>query len=80
MIPASTALHRAVVERRLYVPDHATLAQHAANAVARQTRRGWRLDRPSRAAGLNIDAIIALAMAVDAAENQPAASALLGWL
>lgn len=80
MIPASTALHRAVVERRLCVPDHPTLAQHAANAVARQTRRGWRLDRPSRAAGLNIDAIIALAMAVDAAENQPQATELLGWL
>lgn len=29
-------------------------------AVARQSRRGWRIDRPSRAVGENIDAIVAL--------------------
>jgi hypothetical protein len=80
MIPASAALHRAVVERRLCVPDSPTLAQHAANAVARQSRRGWRLDRPSRQAGLNIDAVIALAMAVDAVENQGQPVERLGWL
>jgi HNH endonuclease len=60
------------------VPHHQTLAQHAANAVARQTRRSWHLDRPSRAAGRNIDAMIALAMAVDAAENPPAATSCSG--
>jgi len=36
-----------------------------------QSRRGCRLDRPSRAAGENADAIIALAMALDRLDNQP---------
>jgi phage terminase large subunit-like protein len=80
MIPASQRLHRAVVEQRLCVPDDPVLARHAANAVARQSRRGWRLDRPSRQAGVNIDALVALAMAVDAAECQQPATELLGWL
>ncbi len=48
MIPASGALHRAVVERRLTLPAEPTLNQHATNAIARQSRRGWRIDRPSR--------------------------------
>ncbi len=80
MIPASQRLHRAVVERRLVVPPNPVLTRHAANAVARQSRRGWRLDRPSREAGVNIDALIALAMAVDSAENQQPVTELLGWL
>jgi hypothetical protein len=78
MIPASDRLYRAVVEARLVLPDHEELRQHAANATARNSRRGWRLDSPSRNA--NIDAIVALAMALDAAENQAASVELLGWL
>jgi hypothetical protein len=80
MMPASSRLHRAVVERRLVLPDDPTLAQHAANAVARHGRRGWRLDRPSREAGMNIDAIVALAMAVDRAEHRSAGLEVVGWL
>ena len=80
MIPASQRLHRAVVEQRLCVPGDPVLARHAANAVARQSRRGWRLDRPSRTAGVNIDALVALAMAVDGAECQQPATELLGWI
>lgn len=80
MMPASAALHRAVVERRLVVPDDPVLRAHAANAVARHSRRGWRLDRPSRSAGENIDALIALAMALDACDHQPEPVQLLGWL
>ncbi|MGB0097921.1 MAG: hypothetical protein WBP81_35955 [Solirubrobacteraceae bacterium] len=73
MIPASKGLHRAIVERRLVLPASEILAQHAADAVARQSRRGWRLDRASRGAGTNIDAIVALAVALDRLEHQPEA-------
>ena len=79
MIPASQALHRAVVGRRLVLPADETLSAHAAHAIARQSRRGWRLDRPSRAAGQNIDAIVALAMALDRLENQPQGLEVVGW-
>ena len=79
MIPASQGLHRAVVEQRLVLPADETLSAHAAHAVARQSRRGWRLDRPSRSAGVNIDAIVALAMALDRLENQPQGLEVVGW-
>ncbi len=80
MIPASKGLHRAIVEQRLVLPADGTLAGHAANAVAKQSRRGWRIDRPSRAAGENIDAIIALAMALDRRDHQPAGLEVVGWM
>ena len=79
MIPASKGLHRAIVERRLVLPADQTLASHASHAVARQSRRGWRLDRPSRAAGENIDAIVALAMALDRQDNQPEGLEVVGY-
>ena len=79
MIPASKGLHRAIVEQRLVLPADDKLASHAANAVAKQSRRGWRIDRPSRAAGENIDAIVALAMALDRLEHQPQGLEVVGW-
>ncbi len=42
------------------------------------SRRGWRLDRPSLDT-LN-DSIIALCMALDALEDQPEPVQLVGWL
>jgi phage terminase large subunit-like protein len=78
MIPASARLHAAVVEQRLTLPDDAELARHAADAVARHSRRGWRIDKPN--ARTNIDAVIALAMAVERAEHRPDPVELLGWL
>jgi hypothetical protein len=70
MIPASARLHAAVVERRLHA--------HAANTIARHSRRGWRLDKPdARTAN---DAIIALCMAIEAAENRPEPVRVLGWV
>lgn len=80
MIPASKGLHRAIVERRLVLPADQTLAEHASHTVARQSRRGWRIDRPSRAAGKNIDAIVALAMGLDRVEHQPEGLELVGWM
>lgn len=78
MVPASTALHEAIVQRRLHLPDHDELAQHAANAVQRHSRRGWRLDTPAR--GVLIDGIVALAMAVDRAAHREPETQLVGWL
>lgn len=78
MIPASARLHAAIVERRLTLPDDAEFAKHAANAIAKHSRRGWRIDKAAR--GDNIDAMIALAMAVERAEYQPEPVQVLGWL
>jgi phage terminase large subunit-like protein len=78
MIPASHRLHAAIVEHRITLPDDSELARHASDAIARHGRRGWRIDKPRKE--INIDAIVALAMAVDRAEHQPAPVELLGWL
>jgi hypothetical protein len=50
-------------EHRLTLPDDPELARHASEAVARHNRGGWRIDKPNPRA--NIDAVIALAMAVE---------------
>jgi phage terminase large subunit-like protein len=78
MIPASARLYAAIVEKRITLPEHEELAQHAANTIARQSRRGWRLDKPDDRTPN--DGIIALAMAVDAAEQRPEPVELLGFV
>jgi phage terminase large subunit-like protein len=78
MIPASDRLYRAIVEQRLTLPDSEELRQHAASAIARHSRRGWRIDKPQRAD--NIDAVISLCMALECAEAKPEPVELLGWL
>src|SRR5215211_7004481 len=60
MVPTSARLHRAVVEKKLIVPDDNELRQQAANTIARHSRRGWNLDKPSL--DLPNDSIIALAI------------------
>ena len=79
MCPASVRLHAAIVEKRITLPDDRELAQHAANTIAKHSRRGWRIDKPT--ARTNNDAIIALAMALERAE-QPAPEPVrfVGWL
>jgi hypothetical protein len=54
------------------------MARHAAEAIMRQGRRGGRIDKPNPRA--NIDALIALAMAVERAEQRPEPARLIGWL
>jgi phage terminase large subunit-like protein len=76
MIPASHRLHDAITERRLVHPNDPQLNAHVAAAVARHGRGGWRLDKVNRAD--HIDAVIALAMAVDRAENRLAPTRLVG--
>ncbi len=78
MIPASARLHAAIVEQRVTLPDDPQLARHASDAIARHSRRGWRIDKPNPRA--NIDAMIALAMAVERAEQKPAPVEVIGWL
>lgn len=79
MVPASERLHAAIVERRLRHPGLPELDRQIANAVPRQTGRGWRLDKATHDA--QIDATVALAIACDRAEHQPEpAVALLGWV
>jgi phage terminase large subunit-like protein len=78
IIPASARLHAAVVEKRIKVPADDELAAHAANTIARSSRRGWRIDKPDDRTPN--DGVIALCMAVDAAENRPEPVKLLGWV
>jgi phage terminase large subunit-like protein len=65
MVPASEHLYAAVVERRLQHPDDEDLNRHVACAVAKSTARGWRLWKVDDQKP--IDAVVALAMAVDSA-------------
>lgn len=78
MIPASARLHGAIVEHRIVLPDNAELRRHASDTIARHGRRGWRIDKPRKE--VNNDGVIALAMAVDRCEQQPAPVELVGWL
>jgi phage terminase large subunit-like protein len=78
MCPASDRLFRAITERRITLPADPKLRQHAANAVQRHTRRGWRIERAGRA--VKVDGLVALCMALDRAETRPAPTEFLGFL
>ena len=77
LIPASRRLHEAVAEGRLTHPNDPILNNHVEGSIARQTRRGWRVDK---AKGRNNDAVVALLMAVDRVEHHPEPVRILGWL
>jgi phage terminase large subunit-like protein len=78
MCPASDRLRRAIIEQRITLPDDPELARHAANAVQRQGRRGWRLDKPDRSSP--IDAMVALAMALERAEQPVPEVKVVAWV
>lgn len=78
MVPASLRLHAAITEGRLTIPDDPVLASHAAHAIARHSRRGWRLDKANPRD--NMDAMVALCMALERAEHRPEPVRLQGWL
>lgn len=78
MVPASERLASAVIERRLSNHGDPDLDRHVAMAIAKPSGRGWRLDKLARAD--QIDAVIALCMAVERAEHQPEPVQLLGWV
>lgn len=76
---ASENLHSVIVSKRLVHPGHPELDQHVANAIAKQTPRGWRLDKSGDA--VQIDAVVALMIAVERADQPaPEPARLLGWL
>ncbi len=80
-IPASAALHKAIVNRELVLPDDPKLREHAGNAIAKQSRRGWRIDKPGRSqTSGNIDGVVALMVAYDIKENAPEPVQVLGWI
>jgi phage terminase large subunit-like protein len=78
MIPASEHLYDAVVHQRLVHPDDPELNAHVHAAVARHSRRGWRLDKVDRSS--KIDAVVALAMAGERQAFKPEPVELVGWL
>ncbi|MGH2975837.1 MAG: terminase TerL endonuclease subunit, partial [Solirubrobacterales bacterium] len=78
MVPASEKLYAAIIEGRLTHPDDPDLNAHVANAVAKQTPRGWRIDKSHP--DDQIDAVVALAMAIDRAEQPVERTQLVGWL
>jgi phage terminase large subunit-like protein len=78
MTVASEGLHAAIVERRLRHRGWPELDRQVASAVARQTGRGWRLDKADRNA--RIDAVVALAMACERAQARAEPARLLGWV
>ena len=51
---------------------------HAAGAIAKHSRRGWRIDKPT--SRVQIDGIIALAMALDRHAHQAPPARLVGWI
>jgi phage terminase large subunit-like protein len=79
MTVTSEGLHHAIVQRQLRHFGHPDLDRHVAQAVARHTGRGWRLDKADRNA--QIDSCVSLAMATERAQEQPAEPVrLLGWI
>lgn len=77
MTLCSERLHGLVVEERLHHPGHADLDRAAASAIAKPTPRGWRLVKASET--VQVDALIALAMAAERADRPAHASKFLGW-
>ena len=79
MAPASEKLYAAVIEKRLRHPNDKELNRHIAHCIARETPRGWRLDKATDKEPN--DAAIALAMALTVATApQPELPRFLGWL
>lgn len=79
MTAASENLYAAIISKRLTHPDHPDLNRHVAEAIAKQTGRGWRLEQSAHDA--QIDAVVALAMAVERADRPaPEPTRLIGWL
>jgi phage terminase large subunit-like protein len=78
MCPAPAGLYAAIVERRLKHPNDPDLNRHVASAIAKDSPRGWRVDKARRTA--QIDAVVALTMAVERAMQPAPKVKLFGWL
>jgi hypothetical protein len=53
------------------------LNRHVSQAIAKDSPRGWRIDKASRSA--QIEGVIAMTMAAERAEYRAAPVELLGW-
>jgi len=78
MVPASENLYAVVVEGKLTHPNDEVLNAHVANAIAKQTDRGWRLTKSHSED--QIDAAVALAMAVERVQEPAERTQLIGWI
>ena len=78
MTAASEELHAAITEGRLRHPGDPDLDRHVAAAVAEPTGRGWRLTKATR--GAQIDALIALCLAVARASCPAPTPEIVSWL
>jgi phage terminase large subunit-like protein len=65
MVPATRTLHEAVVHGRLRHGGDPVVRSHALAAGVKETERGLRLKKTEVTRGRQMDAIVALAMAVD---------------
>jgi phage terminase large subunit-like protein len=78
MVPASERLASVIIERRLRHYGDPRLDAHIASAIAKPTGRGWRLDKVGRSD--QIDAAVALCMAVERAQVEAPKVELLAWI
>ena len=78
MTVASEGLHSAGWRSAYGIPETVPSTATLAADVARVTGRGWRLDRSAH--DTQIDAVVAVAMAVERAEHREPAARLLGWI
>jgi phage terminase large subunit-like protein len=78
MAPASQRLFELITAGKIVHAGDELLDAHILAAVARQSRRGWRLERPDR--NTPVDGAIALCMAIDAASKPQPEVRFLGWL
>lgn len=78
MIPASDRLTAPSPNGNSPCPTTTSFANTSRTRSPATPRRGWRLDKPSL--DTPNDSIIALAMALEALENQPNPVQVLGWL
>lgn len=77
MVPATRTLHEAVVHGRLRHGGDPVARSHALAAGVKETERGLRLKKTEVTRGRQMDAVIALAMAVDwASRTEPLRSSV----
>jgi phage terminase large subunit-like protein len=77
LVPGSNRLYDAIVSGRLQHLDDPVLNSHVHHAIALDTERGWRV---SKAKSRQIDAVVAMMMAVESAEAPVPTVEILGWL
>jgi phage terminase large subunit-like protein len=78
LVPASKDLYECVVQKRITHGNDAALNAHVAACIARDTPRGWRIDRPDRSTP--VDGVVAMALVVQRTTQPAQQVQLLGWV